>query len=236
MKEYGRPLTDEDMAYAHAAGCQWSWWNLSQGTDYVLLVVAASSTGMETIVKEEIATEWYLFNQNTTVLETVSTEATFTTDMFNIFGIDQLTITPVVLKKVPGMDVFVIENLFKGNTALAELGFIEEEGTYLTIIDARDKNAVDIRFEINKLGIYNSMYTGFNYDLSFGCFATYNTNVSQEEYPLGTYDSENNAISFVNLIFGNPKRIYVTSFCTLTWPLPDKSMTVENFSKTQAGW
>lgn len=236
MKEYGKPLTDEDMASAHAAGCQWSWWNLSQGTDYVLLVVAASSTGMETIVKKEIATEWYLFNPNTTVLETVSTEATFSTSMFSIFNVNPLTITPVVLKKVPGMDVFVIENLFKGNTALAELGFIEKEGTYLTIIDARDKNAVDIRFEMNKLGIYNSTYAGFNYDLSFGCYATYNTNVSQEEYPLGTYDSENNAISVVSLILGNPSRIYGTSSCTLTWPLPTKSVTVENFSKTQAGW
>lgn len=236
MKEYGKPLTDEDMASAHAAGCQWSWWNLSQGTDYVLLAVAASSTGMETIVKEEIATEWYLFNPNTTVLETVSTEATFSTSMFSIFNVNPLTITPVVLKKVPGMDVFVIENLFKGNTALAELGFVEEEGTYLTIIDARDKKAVDIRFEMNKLGIYNSTYTGFNFDLSFGCYATYNTNASQEEYPLGTYDSENNAISVVSLILGNPNRIYGTSSCTLTWPLPTKSVTVENFSKTQAGW
>lgn len=236
MKEYGKPLTDEDMASAHAAGCQWSWWNLSQGTDYVLLVVAASSTGMETIVKEEIATEWYLFNPNTTVLETVSTEATFSTSMFSIFNVNPLTITPVVLKKVPGMDVFVIENLFKGNTALAELGFIEEEGTYLTIIDARDKNAVDIRFDMNKLGIYNSPYVGLNFDLGFGCYATYNSNASQEEYPLGTYDSENNAISIVSLILGNQNKIYGTSSCTLTWPLPTKSVTVENFSKTQAGW
>lgn len=236
MKEYGKPLTDENMASAHAAGCQWSWWNLSQGTDYVLLVVAASSTGMETIVKKEITTEWYLFNPNTTVLETVSTEATFSTSMFSIFNVNPLTITPVVLKKVPGMDVFVIENLFKGNTALAELGFIEEEGTYLTIIDARNKNAVDIRFAMNKLGIYNSPYEGFNYALSFGCYATYNTNASQEEYPLGTYDSENNAISVVSLILGNPQKIYGTSSCTLTWPLPTKSVTVENFSKTQAGW
>lgn len=236
MKEYGKSLTDEDMTSAHAAGCQWSWWNLSQGTDYVLLVVAASSTGMETIVKKEIATEWYLFNPNTTVLETVSTEATFSTSMFSIFNVNPLTITPVVLKKVPGMDVFVIENLFKGNTALAELGFIEEEGTYLTIIDARDKNAVDIRYDMNKLGIYNSPYVGLNFDLGFGCYATYNTNVSQEEYPLGTYDSENNAISIVSLILGNINRIYGPSSCTLTWPLPTKSVTVENFSKTQAGW
>lgn len=236
MKEYGKPLTDEDMASAHAAGCQWSWWNLSQGTDYVLLVVAASSTGMETIVKKEKATEWYLFNPNTTVLETVSTEATFSTSMFSIFNVNPLTITPVVLKKVPGMDVFVIENLFKGNTALAELGFIEEEGTYLTIIDARDKNAVDIRFDMNKLGIYKSPYVGLNFDLGFGCYATYNSNASQEEYPLGTYDSENNAISIVSLILGNQNKIYGTSSCTLTWPLPDKSVTVENFSKTQAGW
>lgn len=236
MKEYGKPLTDEDMASAHAAGCQWGWGRLSQGTDYVLLVVAASSTGMETIVKKEITTEWYLFNQNTTVLETVSTEATFTTDMFRIFDINSLTITPVVLKKVPGMDVFVIEDLFKGNATLAGLGFIEEEGTYLTIIDARDKNAVDIRFEMNKLGIYNSPYVGLNYNLGFGCYATYNSNASQEEYPLGTYDSENNAISVVSLILGNSERIYGTSSCTLTWPLPDKSVTVENFSKTQAGW
>lgn len=236
MKEYGKSLTDEDMTSAHAAGCQWGWGRLSQGTDYVLLVVASSSTGMETIVKKEITTEWYLFNQNTTVLETVSTEATFSTSMFSIFNVNPLTITPVVLKKVPGMDVFVIENLFKGNTALTELGFIEEEGTYLTIIDARDKNAVDIRFDMNKLGIYNSTYTGFNYDLSFGCYATYNSNASQEEYPLGTYDSENNAISVVSLILGNSQRIYGTSSCTLTWPLPTKSVTVENFSKTQAGW
>lgn len=236
MKEYGKPLTDEDMTSAHAAGCQWSWWNLSQGTDYVLLVVAASSTGMETIVKKEIATEWYLFNPNTTVLETVSTEATFSTSMFSIFNVNPLTITPVVLKKVPGMDVFVIENLFKGNTALAELGFIEEEGTYLTIIDARDKNAVDIRYDMNKLGIYNSPYVGLNFDLGFGCYATYNSNASQEEYPLGTYDSENNAISIVSLILGNINRIYGPSSCTLTWPLPTKSVTVENFSKTQAGW
>ena len=132
--------------------------------------------------------------------------------------------------------MFVIENLFKGNTALAELGFIEEEGTYLTIIDAHDKNAVDIRFDMNKLGIYNSPYVGFNYDLSFGCYATYNSDASQEEYPLGTYDSENNAISIVSLILGKPNRIYGPSSCTLTWPLPTKSVTVENFSKTQAGW
>lgn len=236
MKEYGKSLTDEDMESAHAAGCQWDWWNLSQRTDYVLLVVAASSTGMETIVKKEITTEWYLFNQNTTVLETVSTEATFTTNMFRMFNINSLTITPVVLKKVPGMDVFVIEDLFKGNATLAGLGFIEEEGTYLTIIDAHDKNAVDIRFDMNKLGIYNSPYVGFNYDLSFGCYATYNSDASQEEYPLGTYDSENNAISIVSLILGNPNGIYGPSSCTLTWPLPTKSVTVENFSKTQAGW
>lgn len=232
MKEYGKPLDTEQIAQANAGGCEWNWWNLSPLTDYVILVIATSSTGMETIVKKEIATEWYLFNPNTTVLETVSTEATFSTNMFG----NPLTITPIVLKKVPGMDVFVIENLFKGNTALAELGFIEEEGTYLTIIDARDKNAVDISFDMNKLGIYNSTYLGFNYDLSFGCYATYNTNVSQEDYPLGTYDSENNAISIVSLILGNPDRIYGMSSCTLTWPLPTKSMTVENFSKTQAGW
>lgn len=236
MKEYSKPLTDEDMASAHAAGCQWSWWNLSQGTDYVLLVVASSSTGMETIVKKEIATEWYLFNPNTTVLETVSTEATFSTSMFSIFNINPLTITPVVLKKVPGMDVFVIEDLFKGNATLAELGFIEEEGTYLTIIDARDKNAVDIRFDMNKLGINNPKYWGFDYDLGFGCYATYNPSVSQEDFPLGTYDSENNAISVVSLILGNPERIYGPYSCTLTWTSPAKSMTVENFSKTSAGW
>ena len=236
MKEYGKSLTDENMASAHAAGCQWGWGRLSQGTDYVLLVVASSSTGMETIVKKEITTEWYLFNQNTTILETVSTEATFTTDMFSIFNVNSLTISPVVLKKVPGMDVFVIEDLFKRNATLAELGFIEEDGTYLTIIDARDKNAVDIRFDVNKLGIYNPKYTGLNYDLGFGCYATYNTNVSQEEYPLGTYDSENNAISIASLILGNPNRIYGVSSCTLTWTSPAKSLTVENFSKTQAGW
>lgn len=236
MKEYGKALPDEDMASAHAAGCQWSWWNLSQGTDYVLLVVASSSTGMETIVKKEITTEWYLFNQNTTVLETVSTGATFTTDMFNQLGIESLTITPVVLKKVPGMDVFVIEDLFKGNATLAGLGFIEEEGTYLTIIDARDKNAVDIRFDMNKLGIYNPKYYGFNYNLGFGCYATYNTSVSQEEYPLGTYNSENNAISVGSLILGNSERVYGLYSSTLTWTSPAKSMTVESFSKTPAGW
>lgn len=236
MKEYGKSLTDEDMASAHAAGCQWGWGRLSQGTDYVLLVVASSSTGMETIVKKEITTEWYLFNQNTTVLETVSTGATFTTDMFRLFEINSLTITPVVLKKVPGMDVFVIEDLFKGNAALAEKGFIEEEGAYLTIIDARDKNAVDIRYEVNKLGIYNPKYTGFNYGLGFGCYATYDLSASQEEWPLGTYDSENNAISVVSLILGNSERIYGPFSCTLTWTSPAKSMTVENFSKTQAGW
>lgn len=236
MKEYGKALTDEDMASAHAAGCQWNWWNLSQGTDYVLLVVASSSTGLETIVKKEIATEWYLFNPNTTVLETVSTGATFTTDMFRLLNIESLTITPVVLKKVPGMDVFVIENLFKGNATLAELGFIEEDGTYLTIIDARDKNAVDIRFDVNKLGIYNPKYNGFNNDLGFGCYATYNPSASQEEYPLGTYNSENNAISVVSLILGNSSAIYGPFSCTLTWTSPANSMTVENFSKTPAVW
>lgn len=236
MKEYGKSLTDEDMESAHAAGCQWSWWSLSQRTDYVLLVVASSSTGMETIVKKEITTEWYLFNQNTTVLETVSTGATFTTDMFRMFNINSLTITPVVLKKVPGMDVFVIEDLFKGNATLAELGFIEEEGTYLTIIDARDKNAVDIRYDMNKLGIYNPKYMRFDYDLGFGCYATYNPSASQEEWPLGTYGSENNAISVVSLILGNSDGIYGPFSCTLTWTSPANSMTVENFSKTQAGW
>lgn len=237
MKEYGKPLTDEDVASAHAAGCQWNWGGLWQATDYVLLVVAASSTGMETIVKKEITTEWYLFNQNTTVLETVSTGATFTTNMFKAFGINSLTITPVVLKKVPGMDVFVIEDLFKGNATLAELGFSEEEGTYLTIIDARDKNAVDIRFDMNKLGIYNPKYNGFNYDLGFGCYATYNTSVSQKEYPLGTYDSENNVITVGSLILGNSASIFGPYSCTLTWTSPvTNSMTVESFSKTPAGW
>ena len=139
MKEYGKPLTDEDMASAHAAGCQWGWGRLSQGTDYVLLVVASSSTGMETIVKKEITTEWYLFNQNTTVLETVSTEATFTTDMFSIFNVNSLTISPVVLKKVPGMDVFVIEDLFKRNATLAELGLLKKMGhiSQLSMLETR---------------------------------------------------------------------------------------------------
>ena len=89
---------------------------------------------------------------------------------------------------------------------------------------------------MNKLGIYNPKYTGFNYGLGFGCYATYNLSASQEEFPLGTYDSENNAISVVSLILGNSDRIYGPSSCTLTWTSPAKSVTVENFSKTQAGW
>ncbi len=233
MKEYGKPLEASDMESARADGCSWWWNSLSQGTDYVLLVVASSSTGMETLVKKEVTTEWYIFNPNTTTLETVSEEATFTTDMFNAFIGSSLSFMPVVLKKVPGMDVFVIENLFKGNTSLTESGFVEDNGTYLTVIDARDRNAVDIRFDVNGLGIYHPSYLGFNYGLSFGCYATYNTNV---EYPLGTYDSENNVISVDNLILGNSARIYGLYTCTMTWPAPAKSMTVESFSKSQSEW
>lgn len=236
MKEYGKPLTDENMESAHGSGCPWGWWGLSQGTDYVLLVVASSSTGMETLVKREVTTEWYIFNPNTTTLETVSTEAAFSTDMFSeVFGIN-FSATKVTLKKLPGMDVFVIENLFKGNAALTEKGFVEEDGRYLTVIDARDKNAVDIRFDVNNLGMYHPSYSGFNYGLSFGCYATYNTNLSQAEYPLGTYDSENNVISVGNLILGNAARNYGVYTCSLTWPAATKSMTIESFSRTSAEW
>ena len=236
MKEYGKPLTAEDIGNAQADGCSWSWWSLSQGTDYVLLVVAASSTGMETLVKKHISTEWYIFNPNTTVLETVSTEATFTTDLFNSFFNVNFSATSLVLKKVPGIDVFVLENVFKGNEELMTLGFTDEEGTFLTIFDARNPNAVDIVFTVNRLGISRPGYLGFDSDYSFGCYATYNTSLSQDEFPLGTYDADSNTISVGNLCHGNASRIYGLGSCTLTWPAATGTMTIESFSKTQSEW
>ncbi len=236
IREYGFPLSDEEIARAKADGCELSWSGLAPFTDYVVLVVATSATGMETINKKETKTDFYIFNPATTVLETVSTKATFTTDLFLAFDGLDLTLSPVTLKKVPGVDVFVLEDLFKGNEKLAELGYQDEAGTFLTIIDARNRNAVEIRFDVNRFGIKQPQFLGFDRDFSFGCHVTYYTGDSVKDYPLGVYDAKENTITVGSLVFGNTSQVYDKGCkCTLTWP-KSQSLSIEDFSKTQSNW
>ena len=140
------------------------------------------------------------------------------------------------MKKVPGMDVFVLEDIFKGNEKLAELGYQDEAGTFLTIIDARNRNAVEIRFDVNRFGIKHPQFLGFNHDFSFGCHVTYYTGDSVEDYPLGVYDAKENTITVGSLVFGNTSQVYDKGCkCTLTWP-KSQSLSIEDFSKTQSNW
>lgn len=236
IKEYGFSLSDEEIARAKADGCELIWSGLVPFTDYVVLVAATSVTGMETIDKKNTKTDFYIFNPATTVLETVSTKATFATDLFLAFDGLDLTLSPVTLKKVPGMDVFVLEDIFKGNEKLAELGYQDEAGTFLTIIDARNRNAVEIRFDVNRFGIKQPQFLGFNRDFSFGCHVTYYTGDSVEDYPLGVYDAKENTIKVGSLVFGNTSQVYDKGCkCTITWP-KSQSLSIEDFSKTQSNW
>lgn len=239
MKEYGKPLNENELNDANAGGCLWSWIDLLQNTDYVVLVRAASKSGVETIVKRELKTEHYLFAPATTPLETVSTSGLVVSNLFRSFGGDfnQFRIEGLTIKKVPGEDIFVIENLFKGNAALQSAGFVDEEGTTLTIIDARDPSAVDIRYSVNKTGITNPMYSGYGKGMKFGCYATYSTSASLEQYPLGKYDKSEGRIELLSLVFGDDVSNQLYGLCSLLLVIEEKgAMITERFNKTTSDW
>ena len=242
MKEYGKPLDTEQIAQANAGGCEWNWWKLSPLTDYVILVIATSSTGMETIVRKDITTDYYIFNPKTTVLETVSVSGVVETNLFRPFSeispaLTNMTFRNLTIKKVPGMDVFVIENLFKGNAELQNVSFVDKQGDYMTIIDARDASAVDILYEMNDMGIYNTAYTGLASPLRFGCYATLNTSVSKDDYPLGVYDKAMGKIEFNSLVFGDGVAgLYGPSAFVLTISANNSALSIEDFSKKHGNW
>lgn len=240
MKEYGKPLSDSDLEAARANGCHWSWWGLEENTDHVILLVAASDSGKEVIIKKEVKTTSHIFDKETTVLQTVSTSGIVITNLFRDFGnaVPELTLNNLTVKKVPGMDVFVIENLFKGIDELQELGFIDMTGTYFTVIDARDASAVDIRFEANRVGIYNPHYSGFNQNLRFGSYATYNTEISTDDFPLGSYDKSAGHIYVPSIILGDYTKLYGTYNFNLIIgeSINNNGLSTESFNKSTSPW
>lgn len=236
MKEYGKPLDTEQIAQANAGGCEWNWWQLSPLTDYVILVVATSSTGMETIVRTDVTTDCYIFNPETAVLETVSTEAVcetnFISSLFSNSDLD-LTIENVTLQKVPGMDVFVIKNLFKSIPKLVEKGFEDIEKDVLTIIDARNNSDVDILWEMNDMGIRlpGTVLADYFY---FGFFR----GVDSSTPFVATYDPQRQEITARPLYATNASNVYGSKeggSMTITWP-KKQSLSIEDFSKTQSNW
>lgn len=242
MKEYGKPLDTEQIAQANTEGCEWNWWDLSPLTDYVILVIATSSTGMETIVRKDVTTDYYIFNPKTTVLEIVSESGVVETNLFQVFNeispaLADMTFSNLTIKKVPGMDVFVIENLFKGNAELQNVSFVDKQGDYMTIIDARDASAVDILYEMNDMGIYNTAYNGFASPLRFGCYATLNTSVSKDKFPLGIYDKARGKIEFNSLVFGDGVAgLYGPSAFVLTISANNSALSIEDFAKKHGNW
>lgn len=242
MKEYGKPLDTEQIAQANTEGCEWNWWDLSPLTDYVILVIATSSTGMETIVRKDVTTDYYIFNPKTTVLEIVSESGVVETNLFQVFNeispaLADMTFSNLTIKKVPGMDVFVIENLFKGNAELQNVSFVDKQGDYMTIIDARDASAVDILYEMNDMGIYNTAYNGFASPLRFGCYATLNTSVSKDDFPLGIYDKAMGKIEFNSLVFGDRVAgLYGPSAFVLTISANNSALSIEDFAKKHGNW
>lgn len=242
MKEYGKPLDTEQIAQANTEGCEWNWWDLSPLTDYVILVIATSSTGMETIVRKDVTTDYYIFNPKTTVLEIVSESGVVETNLFQVFNeispaLADMTFSNLTIKKVPGMDVFVIENLFKGNAELQNVSFVDKQGDYMTIIDARDASAVDILYEMNDMGIYNTAYNGFASPLRFGCYATLNTSVSKDDFPLGIYDKARGKIEFNSLVFGDGVAgLYGPSAFVLTISANNSALSIEDFAKKHGNW
>lgn len=242
MKEYGKPLDTEQIAQANTEGCEWNWWDLSPLTDYVILVIATSSTGMETIVRKDVTTDYYIFNPKTTVLEIVSESGVVETNLFQVFNeispaLADMTFSNLTIKKVPGMDVFVIENLFKGNAELQNVSFVDKQGDYMTIIDARDASAVDILYEMNDMGIYNTAYNGFASPLRFGCYATLNTSVSKDDFPLGIYDKARGKIEFNSLVFGDRVAgLYGPSAFVLTISANNSALSIEDFAKKHGNW
>lgn len=247
MKDYGKPLSEEEIANANSDGCSWHWWSLSPSTDYVILVVATSATGAETVVKKELSTSYYIFDPETVEFETVTVHGKLVTNLFYAFrsissALAEMTFSELTVKKVSGMDVFVIENLFKGNADLQNVGFVDKDGDYLTIIDARDASAVDILFTMNDMGIYNTIYYGFSSPCRFGCYATYNKNVSREDYPLGVYDCASKKIEINSLVMGDGLRLYGVYSLTLDMsenPSSDEdaqALSIESFSKSKGNW
>lgn len=242
MKEYGKPLDTEQIAQANTEGCEWNWWDLSPLTDYVILVIATSSTGMETIVRKDVTTDYYIFNPKTTVLEIVSESGVVETNLFQVFNeispaLADMTFSNLTIKKVPGMDVFVIENLFKGNAELQNVSFVDKQGDYMTIIDARDASAVDILYEMNDMGIYNTAYNGFASPLRFGCYATLNTSVSKDDFPLGIYDKARGKIEFNSLVLGDRVAgLYGPSAFVLTISANNSALSIEDFAKKHGNW
>lgn len=164
------------------------------------------------------------------------------TNLFQVFNeispaLADMTFSNLTIKKVPGMDVFVIENLFKGNAELQNVSFVDKQGDYMTIIDARDASAVDILYEMNDMGIYNTAYNGFASPLRFGCYATLNTSVSKDKFPLGIYDKARGKIEFNSLVFGDGVAgLYGPSAFVLTISANNSALSIEDFAKKHGNW
>lgn len=239
MNNYGKALTESELAAANADGCQWSWQNLWCKTDYVILFKAVSAEGKDAVIKKTVSTTYHIFDPTITVLETVSTTGTVVTDMFDNFEdeapeLKNFTIKNLTIKKIPSMDVFVIDNLFKGRPALQTAGFKELDGNFSTIIDARNPSSVDIRLTANRIGIYHPKYLGLGENFAFGCYASY-ADVSEADFPLGIYDQSSGQIDFSSIVSGDGTRVYGIFNFRLILNGAD-SFSIESFTKSKTSW
>lgn len=249
ISTYGQYLSENEIADANASGCEWIWGPFRSHTEHIILIQAVSSTGKSTIGKWSVWTDWHIFNPEETALQSVSKSACVTTDLFGNLrpeggdtALGFIEISNLELLKLPGEDVFVIKNLFKGNETIQSVGFVDEEQDSYFIIDARIHDKVDISVWANDLGIYNTKYTGRGVNYSLGTYYSYlYAYINESTEPLGTYDvSEKQIVFDQNLVsYDFSGNLYGMYSLTLDFegPADSESMTIGKFvNTTQDEW
>lgn len=152
VNNYGHDLDDAMVAEANSAsGTMLQFRSLSFDSEYVLLIMAISATGVDAIASLEYRTEVYPGLDPSKEWELVSTDGYLECGLF--YQVAPFTVENLTIEKMVGEDYFRVLEPFASCPELEQAGFVYAGAGGMILCDATDAANVEFIMQANNLGI-----------------------------------------------------------------------------------
>lgn len=209
ISSYGHDLDSEMIAEANSAdGTSFTFTTLAPASEYVLLIMAVSATGAESIARQEYATEQYPGLDPSKEWEVISTDGYLECGLF--YMVDPFTVENLTIEKMVGEDYFRVLDPFASCPALEQAGYVYAGPGGMIVCDATDPGNVEFVLQANMLGLLHPD-TG-------GVVQMVSAPLQGGAGSFGTYDAEAGYIDFgATYIYGQGQFLYPMSGPTVLY-------------------
>lgn len=229
INNYGQDLESSMIAEANsAAGTILSFRSLGPDSEYVLLIMAISATGVDAISYLEYKTEVYPGLDPSKEWKVISTDGYLECGLF--YQVAPFTVENLTIQKMVGEDYFRVLDPFASCPELEQAGYVYAGAGGMIVCDATDAANVEFVLQANNLGILHPD-TG-------GLVQMVSTQLQGGTGSFGTYNAGEGYIDFGDTyIYGQGQFLYPMSGPTILYfHRPQSSETgvsTEDFSVSE---